>query len=132
LSQNVSFFTQSPTSFAVAPGASQVVTVTGVAEPAGPFQGVSTPSGNGVASGLQIPIRLLSAAPPSGTVTAQPAKNRVDVTSSSGTIDFTNNGDATLTGIVTSDVPWLIPQSGVVTIPPHSTVTISFTIDRSQ
>ena len=33
---------------------------------------------------------------------------------------------------MTSDVPWLIPQSGVVTIPPGATVTISFTIDRSQ
>jgi hypothetical protein len=132
LSQNVSFFTQSPTSFTLAPGASQPVTVTGIAEPPGPLQGVSTPSGNGVAAGLQIPIRLLSAAPPNGTVTAQPAKNRVDVTSSSGTIDFTNNGNATLTGIVTSDVPWLIPQSGVVTILPGQTVTITFTIDRSQ
>jgi hypothetical protein len=132
LSQNGNFFTQSPPSFTLASGASQVVTVTGVAEPAGPLQGTANPSGAGVTSGLQVPIKLLSAAPPNGTVTAQPAKNRVDVTSPSGTIDFTNNGDATLTGIVTSDVPWLIPQSGVVTIPPHSTVTISFTIDRTQ
>jgi hypothetical protein len=132
LSQNVSFFTQSPTSFTLDPGGSQVVTVTGLAEPAGPFQGMSTPSGSGVAAGLQVPIKLLSAAPPSGPVTADPSTNRVDVVTSSGTVDFTNSKDGTVTGILVSDAPWLIPPPGVITIPPHSTVTITFTIDRSQ
>jgi hypothetical protein len=132
LSQSGNFFTQSPTSFMLGPGASQVVTVTGSAQPSGALQGASVPSGNGVTSGLQIPINLLSAAQPSGTVIPRPTTNRVDVTSSTGTVSFTNSGNATLTGILVSDVPWITPQSGIVTIPPGATVSLTFTIDRSK
>ncbi len=138
LSQDKSFFTQSPGFFTLAPGASQVVTITGVAQSnAGVLEGVSTPFGNGVTQGLQIPIKLLSAAPPAQAVSAQPASNRVDVaedagTSPAGTVSFTNSGNGTLTGVLVSDVPWIIPQSDVVTIPPHSTAAFTFRIDRSK
>lgn len=133
LNQNGSFFTQTPTSFALASGESRAVTITGLPLSAGSFQGFSSVSGNGVPSGLQIPIKLLSAAPPAGTVTAAPATNRVDVNQpGGGSVVFTNDGDATLTGILVSDVPWIIPQAGVVSIAPHSTFTVTFTIDRSQ
>ncbi|MGH9419349.1 MAG: hypothetical protein ACRD3J_05185, partial [Thermoanaerobaculia bacterium] len=61
LSQNKDFFTQSPGFFSLAPGASQTVTITGLAQnTTGVFEGVSTPFGAGVAQGLQIPIKLLS------------------------------------------------------------------------
>jgi hypothetical protein len=133
LGQSGTFFTQTPTSITLAPGGSQLITISGLAQSANSFQGFSNPSGNGVPSSLQIPIKLLSAAPPAGTVTAAPATNRVDVNQpGGGSVNFTNDGDATLTGILVSDVPWLIPQAGVVSIPPHSTVTVTFTIDRSQ
>ena len=134
LSQNGTFFTQTPTSMTLNPGASQRVTITGLAQSnAGSFQGTSFPSGNGVPSGLRIPIKLLSAAPPAGTVTAAPTTNRVDVNlPGSGSVNFSNDGDATLTGILVSDVPWIVPQPGTVIIPPHSPVTVTFTIDRSQ
>ena len=137
LSQNGNFFTQSPTSFTLAPGTSQVITVTGTPQNAGPFEGAAIPSGSGVAAGLQIPIKLLSAAPPTGVVVARPAVNRVDVAAAAGTnptgsVSFTNSGSATLTGILVSDVPWLIPQAGVITIPGGATVSLTFTIDRSQ
>jgi hypothetical protein len=133
LNQSGSFFTQTPSSFPLGPGESKLITITGVAQSASSFQGFSAPFSNGVNTGLQIPIKLLSAAAPTGTVTAAPATNRVDVNQSSGgSVNFNNNGDATLTGILVSDVPWLIPQAGVVSISPHSTVTVTFTIDRSQ
>ncbi len=137
LSRSGNFFSQTPTSFTLNPGASQLVTVTASAQAAGAFEGASIPSGNGVAAGLQIPIKLLSAAPPVGVVTAKPTTNRVDVaglagSSPTGTVSFTNSGNATLTGILVSDVPWLIPQSGIVSIPPGATVSFTFTIDRSK
>lgn len=137
LSQSGNFFTQSPTSFALGSGASQIVTVTASAQPSGAFEGASIPSGSGVAAGLQIPIKLLSTALPTGTVIARPTTNRIDVaavagSSPSGSVSFTNSGTATLTGILVSDVPWLIPQSGIVTIPPGATVSFMFTIDRSR
>jgi hypothetical protein len=137
LSQNGNFFTQTPTSFALAPGASQAVTVTGLAQPPGVQEGASTLSGAGVPGGLAVPVKLLTSAPPSTPVTAQPAANRVDVaeaagTSPSGTVSFTNSGNDTLTGVLLSDVPWIVPQSGVVSIPPHTTATFRFDIDRSK
>jgi len=137
LDQDKQFFTQSPTQFVLAPGASQVVTITGTAQGAGVMDGVSIPLGAGVAQGLRIPIRLLSAAAPTQPVSAQPGTNRVDVagdveTSPTGTVSFTNSGNGTLTGILVSDVPWIIPQSDVVSIPPHTTSSFTFRIDRTK
>ncbi|HEY8132704.1 MAG TPA: SCE4755 family polysaccharide monooxygenase-like protein [Thermoanaerobaculia bacterium] len=137
LSQSQNFFAQTPTSFTLNPGASQAVTITGTAQSNGAREGVSIVSGNGVAAGLQIPIKLLSTAPPAGAVAARPLASRVDVAapagaSPAGTVIFTNSGEATLTGILTSDQPWLIPQSGMVSIPPVGTSSFSFTIDRSR
>ncbi len=138
LDQDKQFFTQTPSSFVLAPGASQVVTVTGLVQSAaGVLDGVSIPLGSGVAEGLRLPIRLLSAAPPAQPVSAHPAANRVDVAddaggSPTGAVSFTNSGDGTLTGILVSDVPWIIPQSDVVTIPTHTTLGFTFRIDRSK
>ena len=138
LSQSNNFFTQSPGFFALAPGASQIVTITGLAQnTAGVLEGASIPFGGGVAQGLQVPIKLLSTALPSQPVSATPASNRVDVaedagTSPAGTVSFTNSGNGTLTGVLVSDVPWIIPQSDVVTIPPHTTSSFTFHIDRSK
>ncbi len=137
LGQSGSFFTQSPATFTLSPGATQTVTITANAQPAGSFEGSSNPSGIGVPPGLQVPVKLLSAAPPSGSVTAEPNTIRVDVaaaaaTNPAGSVSFTNHGNATLTGILSSDVSWIIPQSGIVTIAPGQTVTLTFTIDRSK
>ena len=136
LNQNGTFFTQSPASFTLASGDSQVVTVTGTAQPAGFQQGTAIPVGAGVAAGTQVPIRLLSIAPPAGKVTAKSAKTRVDVSefagaNPGGTVSYTNTGTTTLQGMLISDVPWIIPQSGIVTIAPGATGTFTFTIDRS-
>jgi hypothetical protein len=137
LSQSHNFFTQSPPSFSLGPGASQLVTITGTPQAAGEFEGLSIPSGSGVPAGLQVPVRLLSAAPPAGTVTAKPAVTRIDVaadssSSPSGSVNFTNNGNSALTGVLVSNVPWIVPQSGVITIPAGATVSLTFTIDRTR
>lgn len=137
LTQTGSFFTQAPASFTLAAGATQIVTITANAQPAGEHEGTSGFASSSFGSGVQVPVRLLAAAPPSGPVTADPAAPRVDVAAESGTnpvgsLTFTNNGTSTLNGVLTSDVPWVVPQSGVATIAPHQTATFTFTIDRTQ
>lgn len=132
LTQNGDFFTQTPASFSLAPGATTVVTITGTAQAAGSYEGASIINGS-----IQVPVKLLSAAAPSGTVTAVAVAPRVDVSAPpssapSGTVQFTNTGNATLTGILTSDVPWIVPQTGQVTIAPGTTATFNFTIDRTK
>lgn len=139
LEQSGSFFTQEPASFTLAPGASQLVTIRATQQPAGSYEGRSTPRGLGVPPNLSIPIRLLVTVPPaSGTATAQVPTNRVDVATPPsqqlvpGTLMLSNAGTATLVGILSSDVPWLTFANPTVSIAPGQTVTIEFTIDRSQ
>lgn len=136
LSASGNFFTITPTSFSLAGGATRVVTVTGTAQAANSYSGSVTVNGNG-ASGLTVPIRLLSATPPTGTVVAQAAVSRSDVSAPAGqnptgSVNFTNSGTSVLQGIAVSDVPWIIPQSGVITIQPGQTQAITFTIDSSR
>ncbi|HEY5611385.1 MAG TPA: hypothetical protein VIL97_09275, partial [Thermoanaerobaculia bacterium] len=106
LGQSGTFFTQEPSSFTLAAGASQTVTIRSTQQEPGSYEGGSTPSGPGVPDGLSIALRLLVAAPPSsGTVSAESTTSRVDVAAPpeeeqlSGSISFTNSGSATLTGI---------------------------------
>jgi hypothetical protein len=134
LTQTGNFFSQTPTSFTVGPGQSQPITITAAAQPAGSYSGTSIPSGNGVASGLSIPIKLLVAVPPPGSPHVVPTLIRIDINESvtTGTAAFHNDGTATATGIFVADVPWLIPQSAPLTIVAGGTATGTFTIDRSQ
>src|SRR6185436_3381999 len=100
LSQTGNFFTQTPTQFQIGPGASQVVTVTGLAQGAGAFEGTASVFGTGVPQGAQVRIKLLSTTPPSQPVSARPAANRVDVagdvdSSPTGSVSFANSGGGT-------------------------------------
>ncbi len=135
LTQSGSFFTQSPSSFSIAPGQSQTVTITGVAQPAGVYSGESVATIAGQSAAVRTAIRLLSAQAVSGLVSAAPETNRVDVASpegtvANGTVAFRNTGSATLTGLLTSSAPWLVPQPGVVSIPAGESATVSFSVNR--
>ncbi len=131
------FFTITPTSFALGVGAVQRIAITGTAQAASAYSGTVAINGNGARSGLSVLVRLLSAAAPSGVVDPHTTTARVEVSSNagqnaSGFVEFTNTGSATLQGIAVSDVPWLIPQTGLITIPPGQTVQVSYTIDSSK
>ena len=137
IGQNGSFFSQAPSTFTLAAGATQVVTITATGQPAGTYEGSATVAGNGVPSGLEVRVKLLSAAAPTGSVTADPTASRVDVSGAptsapTGSVSFKNNGTARLTGILNSDVPWIVPQTGAVTIDPGQIGTFTFTIDRTK
>ncbi len=136
LTKSGDFFTIAPTSATLGPGATQTITITGLAQGAGSFEGTATASGPG-AAGLTVTVRLLSSAPPTGTVRPQPTQARAEINASagqnvSGSVPFTNTGNATMQAIAVSDVPWIIPQSGIITIGAGQTVQVSYTIDSSK
>lgn len=131
LSTSGNFFTAAPTSFTLQPATSQNVTVTGIAQQAGFFEGSVT------AAGVTVPIRLLSATPPGENAQVAPTTSRNDVRSApgqnpTGSVNFTNRGMRPLPAIVVSDQPWVVPQTGVITIQPGETKSIGFTIDSSK
>jgi hypothetical protein len=128
-SSSDNFFTVSPASFTLQPGASQSVVITANAQPAGTHDGTITAGGD---ASLTIPVRLLVAAPPTGTVNPRPTVARLEVTTPAGSVSFTNSGAAQMVGIAVSDVPWLVPQSGTIVINPGETKSVSFTIDRTK
>lgn len=137
LTQDGDFFTQSPTSFSLAPGQRQVVTVTGLTRSTGSYRGRSIPSGSGVPPGMEVPITLLATPTPAGETSATSDQIRVDVSGDvgsnpSGSVTFRNTSDVEINATASSSKPWLIPQSGIITIPPGGTAEVSFTIDRSK
>lgn len=135
LSQTGSFFTQSPTSFTLGPGQSRTISITGQPQAAGSYEGSSMPSGDGVASGLAVPILMVATPSTTGanvtTVTARVDVSGPSGTNPSGSVEFRNDGSSAVTGVLTSDVPWIVPDAGSITIPAGSTASASFTIDRS-
>ena len=136
LGKSGDFFTQSPSVFDLAAGATQVVTITTTTQPPGKYDGSSLPTGTGVPDGLTIPVRLFVAVAPTGTVAPTFAVARTEISAPasvnpSGSVSFTNRGTGTLQGIVTSDAAWLIPQSDNVTIGPGDTGQVSFTTNRA-
>src|SRR6185369_8080121 len=101
------------------------------------YFGTSRPVGSGVPPGFEIPIRLLVAPPPVGTVNVKTLTSRVDLvapegTNPTGTLSFRNNGSSTFTGVLVSDVEFIVPQAGLVAIPSGATVDLTVMSDRSK
>jgi hypothetical protein len=137
LTQTGTFFTQSPSTFLLPEGSSRTITVTATPQPAGTYEGSSMVSGEGVFSEIAIPITLVSTAPVVGTVLGDASTLRVDVSAArgsnpTGTVSFVNRGTATLSGVARSDVDWIVPQAGLVTIPAGSSRNVTFTVDRTK
>lgn len=138
LSKSGTFFSIAPSSFVLQPRASQQITITATAQPAVTDSGTITINGDGVVSGgITVRVRLLVAAAPAGTVRLAPSIARIDVAapagqSPSGVVPFTNSGSAPMTGIAVADVPWIVPESGTITINPGETKNVAFSIDPSR
>lgn len=131
--------TQTPATFNLDAGATQPITLKASAQPEGfvsvPLT-ISYTTGPNL-SGIHTTIQILSTKTPQGLVSAEPQQLRVDVqgeagTNPAGTVTFTNHGTAQLSGVLSADVEWIVPQSGTVTIPPGQSGTFNFSIDRSK
>jgi hypothetical protein len=137
LSPAGNFFTLSATAVTLPPNSGRTVIITGTPQAAGSYDGSVSISGTGVPANLSVRVRMLSAAPPAGSVTPQATTARVEVASApgqnaSGSVEFRNSGSATLQGIAVADVPWIVPQSGVISIPAGQTASVTYTIDSAK
>ena len=133
------FFTVEPEQFQLAGGASRVVSVKSRPQPVGSYWGTVIVRGDGADIPIDMPIDivLLAVARPAGTVVAQPLTTRVEVfgergLESVGSVQFRNTGTATLTGIVVSDQPWVVPNPQPISIEPGSVGTVNFRVIRSR
>jgi hypothetical protein len=136
--RNGNFFSVSPSSLSLSPGASQSITIRGSSQPGGVFNGSITISGSGVpANGIVIPVRLMTGPIPAGTVDPQPSILRVDVAGPPGQahsrdVSFHNGGNAAMQGIAVSDAAWIVPQSELVNIAPARNGVVTFSADPSK
>ena len=134
LTQVETFFTQAPGSFMLGPGETQRVVLTAKATAAGAFEGASIPAGVGVPTGLTIPIKLLATPQPVGIPNVHAVSYRVEVVYpiSSGSVTLRNDGTGTAFGFLGTDVPWVVPAPGTLTIPAGQTIVSTFQIDRTK
>ncbi len=137
LGSDGAFFTIEPKSFTLGGGASQTVKIKSVPSPVNTYWGSVWFEGDGVPQDLYVSVYLLSVARPSGTVSAEAVIARVEITGDPGTDSiglarFRNTGTATLSGVVVSDVAWLVPAAEPLSIGPGETGAVSFTVMRSR
>ena len=131
------FFTFTPETFALAPGATQVVKLHSLPQPAGTYYGHVAFRGEGEPEEPIAYVVLLSTTRPSGTVEAQPVAGSIEFageagTDSVGVAQFHNIGTARLTGVLLSDQPWVEVAPEPITIEPGSVGTVNFTIVRAK
>jgi len=130
------FYTLSPESFDLAPGAIQVVTITGEARPEGYYEAPTTIQVDGSAvDAVSVTLFVAQASGANAIVSSQ--SNRLDLVGPegvdpSGTLTYVNSGTDAFTGVLVSDVEFLDPQDGVVTIPPGGTVEVSVSAVRAK
>lgn len=129
------FFTVEPEQFRLEGGASRTIAVRSRSKDVGSYWGNVIVRGDGAE--FSIDIVLLAVARPAGTVVAMPLVTRVEVVGergleSVGTVQFRNIGTATLTGIVLSDQPWIVPNPQPISIEPGSVGTVNFRVIRSR
>jgi len=138
LTTNGNFFTASESTITIPANQDFFLELRGLALPAGAYDGTLVATGNGTPTGgLKIPVRLLSVGDSNGSVIAQAETSRIDLaspagTNPSGSVTFRNLGTGTLSGIAISNVPWIIPATGLVTIAPGQSTAVAFRIDRTQ
>jgi Leucine-rich repeat (LRR) protein len=138
LGQAGSFFTQSPATFTLEGGETQIITVSSVPDqPPDSYWGTAIPSGDGVPEDLYITVQLLSVETPAGESIAEATTSRVELsgsagTDSVGTVTFRNVGTSTLRGLLISDVEWIDTPAALIEIPAGELRNVNFTVRRSK
>ncbi|MEK6372103.1 MAG: hypothetical protein AABO58_05355 [Acidobacteriota bacterium] len=135
VSRSSTFFTVSPSQFVLEPGASRTVIIQPAVQQGGLYDGTITILVGGKQRTLSLPVRLFIGSRPSGTVTPRASQNQVIVApvagaQHAGNANVTNFGNVTMQGILTADVPWIVPsQNNVIGIAPNNTAQMPFVID---
>ena len=123
----------------LAPGASREISFVAGPAPAEPggryLEAFLTGEGVNSQTPQRILIIFLVKDRPASLPVVRPESNRIDVPSAPGSTNpegvakFQNSGSGPASGLVSSDVPWLIPADEVITIEPGETKEAKFTID---
>ncbi len=137
LTKGVAFFSMTPETFVLASGATQRIDITTNAVGPGTLAGDVRLAGDGVPTGLSVPVRVLSSVSPTGTARLTAATNRVDVVapaadSPNGTARFTNSGSSTIEAIASTDVPWIVLPPAPVTLAAGESRDVTFQIVRAR
>ena len=131
------FFNVSPSSFALAAGASATVTIRPVTQQGGFSEGSISVFVSGVAKPLIVPVRLFVGQQPQGTVTPTASANTLIPSGLAGEIHRSgltigNRGNATMQGMLIPSASWIVPEQDVVGIAPNTATQMTFGIDPSQ
>ncbi|HSP14615.1 MAG TPA: hypothetical protein VLV78_07680 [Thermoanaerobaculia bacterium] len=136
LSQVGDFFVQSPLSFTLAPGASQIVTLAGLARPQDAYAGQSIADA-GAAGKVSVAVRLLSASSSSVGARLSLSTRRIDLVTTqtdpaSGSFTVTNTGTDSFVGILSADVEWISAPAALLRVAPGQTEIVTFTVDPKK
>ena len=113
LSRSATFFTTSPSSFVLQPGATQTVTIR-PAFSSGYEEGHVNINVGGFPHPITVPVRIFIASRPQGSTTPILATGLIVTSgragqSHSGSFNMSNNGSVTMQGTLISDAPWIVP-----------------------
>ncbi len=131
-------FTVNPSSFGLFPGTSATVTIN--PNPAtSPFYnaGSVTVLVAGTVTSLTVPVVIAAATPPASPVKADAASKLVVTSGYSGLThdgswSVSNKSSTPAVGIVAADMPWLVPQANLITLPPSGGAQVSFASDPKR
>jgi len=135
VSRSHTFFTVTPAQFILDPGASRTVTIQPAVQQSGLYDGTITIFVGGKQRTLTLPVRLFVGSRPNGTVTPRPAQTLIVIAppagaQHTGSTNVTNLGNVTMQGILTSDVPWIVPQAtGVIGIGANGNAQMPLAVD---
>lgn len=103
------------------------------------FTGALTVRGEGVDPSVQaIPLRLVVTKRPAATPKPEPEKPLTTISASpgdpnpKGSVKITNSGPGELTGLASSDAPWLDPDDVLFSLKAGETKPLQFTIDLKK
>ncbi len=136
LTRSDTFYTVSPETFTLSPGAAQVIAISGEARPEGYYQSFATVFVDG-SEFQDVAVTLFVGEASGSNAEVSSQTNRLDLVAPagvdpSGTIRYVNTGTDAFTGVLVSDVEFLDPQDGIVTIEAGGSVEVSVSALRSK
>lgn len=134
---SASFFTVSPTPFTLSPGANAKVTIQPNTTTPGFYGGWINVFVTGITNPLRVPVRMFIGTRPVGTTSPVSSNDLLVIsgppgTDHAGSWNVANSGDATMQGMLVSDVTWIVPQGDMVKIGPHRSAPFPFITDSGR
>ena len=137
LAPSSNFFSVSPSSFVLDPGATRTVQIIPEARAGGFYTGSATLTVDGAQQPIVIPVRLFIGPQPQGIVAPGLQTQSVlliglqNERRSQG-VAVSNSGSVTMTGMPGADVPWIQPRNQTIGIAPGTQSQVVFDVEPTQ